>query len=145
MKITRSTLKSLIREEMNRLRTLNETTQQDAGLVYAQLSPSGAMLGVLRSAWGSGDYEVILQAGAEKDITPESAYDYFTTPGEGLSGLANTVVPMYDMTKRDEGAVAALDFAMKNGAEFNMPGWDAMNADLPFELEPMVLAKASEQ
>jgi len=146
MKITRSQLKSLIKEEMNRARTLNEGNAQDAALVFAQLNPKSGLLGVLTSAWENREFDAILKAGEKEDITPESAYEYFTTPGDGLYGLAHTVVPMFKQVLRNDGMVAALDFAMKNGASFDIPGIDFLNADLPFgEIDQFVMAKAGGQ
>jgi hypothetical protein len=144
MKITRSQLKSLIKEEMNRTRTLNEGNVGDAALVYAQLNPKSGLLGVLQSAWDQREFNVILRAGEKEEITPESAYEYFTTPGEGLD-VGHTVAPMFNQLKLDDGMTAALDFAMKNGASFNIPGWDRMNSELPFDVAQFVLAKAAGQ
>jgi len=146
MKITRSQLKSLIKEEMNRARMLNEGNADDAALVFAQLNPTSGLLGVLTSAWETREFDAILQAGEKEGITPESAYEYFTTPGDGLSGLAHTVVPMFKQVLRNDGMVAALDFAMKNGASFDIPGIDFLNSDFPFgEIDQFVMAKAGGQ
>jgi hypothetical protein len=154
MKITRSALKRLIKEEMNRSRTLNENVRaRDAALVYARMSPKAdTALGALRKAWELGEYDVILRAGAQKDITPDSAFEYFTTPGEGLYfgpslfgvGGKPSVEIMFQSTLRDDGMLAALDFALKSGASFDIPGWDRMNPDLPFgKVDQFVMAKAS--
>jgi len=147
MKITRSTLKSLIREEMNRARTLNESNREvDAGLVFAQWSPRGAVRASVESAWDAGDYASVLEMAAAKGFTPETAYDYFTTAGEGLDfGSKHTVEAMFPSYVQTQGIVAALDWAMKEGAFFNMPGLGILNQDMPFDLDSMVNTKASEQ
>jgi len=143
MKITRLQLKQLIKEEINRSRILSEGSAGDAALVYAQLNPKGGQLGTLQKAWELSEYDAILQTAAEAGITPESAFKYFTTPGEGLYGLAHTVIPMFKQILRDDGMLAALDFALKSGASFDIPGWDRMNPDLPFgEVDQFVMAKA---
>ena len=145
MKITRSQLKSLIKEEMNRASSGGNA--QDAALVYARMNPDSGELGVLRTAWKMGEYQVIIDAGEKENITPDSAFEYFTTPGEGLHGLGHTVVPMYNSMVQSQGKLAALNQAINSwGATFDIPGWDFMNPDLPFgDVGEFVIARAEEQ
>lgn len=131
---------------MNRARMLNEGNADDAALVFAQLNPTSGLLGVLTSAWETREFDAILQAGEKEGITPESAYEYFTTPGDGLSGLAHSVVPMFKQVLRNDGMLAALNFAMKNGASFDIPGIEFGKSNFPFgEIDQFVMAKAGGQ
>lgn len=147
MELTKSRLRSIIKEELSRAlgenKTLSENKFVDSALVLAQMNPSSGQLGVLSKAHEMQDYDTIIRAGAQDGITPQTAYEWFLTPGEGLEGLPNTVAPMVATLRRRKGDLAALNFAFENGAEINLPGFDMFGSDkFPFDVKSIVLAKA---